>query len=218
MTRSNALWGLALLASSVAVAGAPVRYVANFALATVPQSALACDAPCVTPGLLTVNTEPWTQISVDGQRAGTTPLFQAKLLPGLHTVRFVNAEVGIDHVERWYISPAALTRVQGSFDAAGAMASNHLPEQQAVVPCGDCADALTSPAYLTVDAQPWGFVFVDGRRIGTTPLFRQRLGSGSHAVLVETADGSRRWSTDVHLSAGVELKLFSGERGTLQDL
>lgn len=48
------------------------------------------------PGFLTVRTDPWAKIFIDGQPKGSTPLFKLKLSAGRHKVRLVNEAAGID--------------------------------------------------------------------------------------------------------------------------
>ena len=53
-----------------------------------------------------------------------------------------------------------------------------------------------SSSYLSVDARPfYARIFVDGRDVGVTPLFRERLPSGPHQVEALREDGQRRRQT-----------------------
>jgi|GEM_PF-2651951 len=53
-------------------------------------------------------------------------------------------------------------------------------------------------AYLTIDATPYATVFVDGKRIGDTPLVRVAIPSGRRRVRAVTADGtSKTFSIEV---------------------
>lgn len=50
-------------------------------------------------GFLTLNTEPWTHVFIDGKNTGfTTPLVNLKIRAGKHTLRLVNMDYGIDKV------------------------------------------------------------------------------------------------------------------------
>jgi eukaryotic-like serine/threonine-protein kinase len=42
--------------------------------------------------------------------------------------------------------------------------------------------------YLTIDAKPYATIFVDGKRLGDTPLFRQPVDAGSHVLRAVRAD------------------------------
>jgi predicted Ser/Thr protein kinase len=41
------------------------------------------------------------------------------------------------------------------------------------------------PGYLSINASPWGTVFVDGRELGNTPLINVDIGAGQHWLRVE---------------------------------
>jgi hypothetical protein len=56
---------------------------------------------------------------------------------------------------------------------------------------------------LTVNANPWGAVLVDGREVAPeTPLYRRALPAGDHVVAVRFADGTLSAPKRVHLGAG----------------
>jgi serine/threonine protein kinase len=60
------------------------------------------------------------------------------------------------------------------------------PEHRAVA---DAPGAPTEMGYLTVNSEPWGMVYVDGRRISElTPLYRAPLAAGAHRVTVYSPD------------------------------
>jgi hypothetical protein len=50
----------------------------------------------VTPGSLRVGSKPWTQIIVDGKETGLTTPQVLPLSPGLHRIKLVNPEYGIE--------------------------------------------------------------------------------------------------------------------------
>jgi hypothetical protein len=46
-------------------------------------------------------------------------------------------------------------------------------------------EAAAAVGYLTVNAEPWGAVFVDGKRVaGQTPVYRLAVPAGRHRVSV----------------------------------
>ena len=51
-----------------------------------------------TPGLLRINSRPWSQVFIDGKLIGNTPQFGISLPAGKHSVRLVNAEFGMSKV------------------------------------------------------------------------------------------------------------------------
>jgi hypothetical protein len=48
------------------------------------------------PALVTLDTVPWTQVTVDGAAKGATPVYRMELKAGRHIVHLVNPEEGID--------------------------------------------------------------------------------------------------------------------------
>jgi serine/threonine protein kinase len=52
-------------------------------------------APVQQHGFFTLNTTPWAKVFIDGQPAGSTPLFKYKLSPGKHSIRLVNEGAGV---------------------------------------------------------------------------------------------------------------------------
>jgi len=45
----------------------------------------------------------------------------------------------------------------------------------------------TGEGWLSVNSRPWAIVFIDGRRLATTPVFRHALPAGAHTVQLVTA-------------------------------
>jgi serine/threonine protein kinase len=63
-------------------------------------------------------------------------------------------------------------------------------------------------AYLTVSADPWAFVFIDGTKRGTTPLNDLQLTAGPHELLLENPDLKSRSSKVVRLHPGEHKKII----------
>jgi serine/threonine-protein kinase len=47
-------------------------------------------------GLLTLDTAPWTRVSLNGRDLGTTPLVRVRLPAGTHTLTLRNPELGVN--------------------------------------------------------------------------------------------------------------------------
>ena len=60
---------------------------------------------------------------------------------------------------------------------------------------------------LAVKVTPWGYVFVDGKLLGKSPVSPVTLAPGRHAVLVVNAELDARETFQVELSAGAERTL-----------
>jgi len=64
------------------------------------------------PGLLTVNSYPWSEVHVDGTRVGYTPLLEHSVPAGLHTIRLVFPGAGNREItEKVEIRPAKHLRI-----------------------------------------------------------------------------------------------------------
>jgi serine/threonine-protein kinase len=61
----------------------------------------------------------------------------------------------------------------------------------------------STPGFLTMDSQPFATVFVDGRSLGPTPLYRVPLPPGTHTVVAQSSKGAKRTFT-VHIEPGRE--------------
>jgi serine/threonine protein kinase len=64
-----------------------------------PARAVSLERPeplLIGDGYLSVNTTPWTQISIDGAPHGSTPLFKLRLPPGSHKLVLVNEQAGVN--------------------------------------------------------------------------------------------------------------------------
>jgi serine/threonine-protein kinase len=46
------------------------------------------------PGFLTINSDPWAYVTIDGKRRGATPLIDLAIAPGAHEVALVNPPLG----------------------------------------------------------------------------------------------------------------------------
>jgi len=78
------------------------------------------------------------------------------------------------------------------------------PPPQPAVPSG-----VTTPAkvaLLSLDAVPWGNVYVDGRPVGTTPLVDLPLAPGAHNVRVERA-GYRPYERVIDAAPGQRVRI-----------
>ena len=64
------------------------------------------------PGFLTISTEPWTKVSVDGEPIGSTPINKKRLAPGSHNLVLVNEGASINVSRAIVIRPGENTKVQ----------------------------------------------------------------------------------------------------------
>jgi hypothetical protein len=65
----------------------------------------------------------------------------------------------------------------------------------------------TPPGFLNVYADPWAYVRVDGKPVGTTPLLKLPVAAGSHRVQLESPNAQSA-QRQVRIAAG-ETQLIS---------
>jgi len=72
-------------------------------------------------------------------------------------------------------------------------AAKHRPRRHRHRAAAVARPAATShkpePGFVTVDARPYATVYIDGRKVGDTPLVRLRLAPGRHRIRGVAADG-----------------------------
>jgi hypothetical protein len=172
--------------------GAPVGAPGSSVLAPVDGTVDGALCPAPQPGFLSVATLPWTIVVVDGERVGSTPLFRLPLTPGVHRIEFSNERYGVAAAEEVMIGEAELRKLKLVFlTAEGGEAALDEARAEDARDDEDCVATDGDFAFLSVDVKPWARVFVDGRSVGSTPLFRQRIRAGGHRVRLEGPRGER---------------------------
>jgi serine/threonine-protein kinase len=152
-----------------------------------PTAPPVTEAPVPTTGTLLVESEPpGAQVSVDGEDRGQTPLELAEVAFGDHDVRLAleGYEAQSLEVSLAPESPTAELRAELSRRRA----------------------ASTRGTASFVSVPPGATVFVDGKRVGTTPLNGLPLSAGEHDVSL-TLDDHDRWSGSVRVAAGRRVKV-----------
>jgi hypothetical protein len=123
--------------------------------------------PPSTPnaGWLSVDVASPLQIFEQDRLVGTTNIGRLLLSPGVHVLDFVSDELGFRAQRTITVKPGAATDVR-----------------------------LELPSVtLSVNAQPWAEVFVDGERVGETPIGTLSRPIGRHEVVLRHPDfGERR--------------------------
>jgi len=61
----------------------------------------------------------------------------------------------------------------------------------------------TAPGYFSVDSKPYAVIYIDGKRVGVTPLIRHELAAGKHRVRAVIKSGKQR-SFDVWIEPDKE--------------
>ena len=133
-------------------------------------------------GWLSVNTRPWSEVSLDGKHIGMTPL-RHQISPGKHEVKVTFAH-GETQTRKVNVEPDKTVRVALS-------ASGQKPAQIG-----------KGMGLLMVNSLPWGRVWIDGRDCGkATPLFNYKLPAGKHRVTIYFSTGGLK-SEEVEIKAG----------------
>lgn len=179
----------------------------------------AADDECgpAPPGWLSVNTHPWTRVSVDDEDLGSTPLFRARLGAGVHRLRLWNEEAGVDELRELEVESRRTTKLHlflGWQEARDDLVA--LTDTGVVPPDEECAEDDVATGFLSIHTHPWARVFIDGRAAGSTPLFRHPVKPGGHSLRLEreNADGSTarmRLRFDVARGETVKIVLDSAD-------
>jgi serine/threonine protein kinase len=108
-------------------------------------------------GTLSVDAKPWAEVLVDGQPKGTTPLAAINLTAGKHRVTLRNPNLQAEESFEVLIeSGKTVSRVLNLAKAAR--------------------------AYLNINVRPWADVYIDGKKVGTTPMAEVPVDAGSHSI------------------------------------
>jgi hypothetical protein len=134
-------------------------------------------------GALSLDTAPWTRVEIDGELRGTTPLYKLRLLPGKHIVKMINEEHHVAQESSVEVSGGYVTKVKGALATSSEVSSVESKSSPNATIDQNNSD-LVNNAFVTIDAQEWSRVLVDGKPVGTTPLFKLRVSSGTHVIQV----------------------------------
>jgi hypothetical protein len=160
-----------------------VKLQASETLTLLMSAAAPADAVAATGGWLTVSSPVALQLREGGKVIGTSESDRVMLPAGDHEVEVVNESLGFRATRKVRI-------------AAGKTATTRVD-----LPNGS----------LSVNAQPWAEVWIDGERIGETPIGNLQRSIGTHQVMFRHPDlGERRESVLITLlqpaRLGVDLR------------
>jgi hypothetical protein len=141
-------------------------------------------SPAFSGRLLVRSTPAGAAVSVDGQPRGSTPLVIRGLELGAHTIA-----VAVDGKPLWERRVIlTVDRPALSFDLGA--------------PDLETASAVDARGALHVDSRPSGAeVWLNGAKVGITPLDLREIGPGNHALRLELP-GYRPWVTSVAVGRG----------------
>jgi hypothetical protein len=143
-------------------------------------AAAASASPQLLAGMLSVSAPVPLRLFERGRLVGTTEAESTMLPQGTHQLEFVNEAVGF-HVRRTVvIRPGATSSVK--LDAP--------------------------PGTLHINAVPWAEVWIDGERIGDTPIGNLQVKIGSREIVFRHPDlGERRTTAMVTLKEPVRISM-----------
>lgn len=122
-----------------------------------------------TPGLLSVTANANVSVSLDGRRLGDAPLSRVSVTPGRHQLVVSNAALGLSRTTTIEVRPAKETAERFRFETGE----------------------------LNVNVEPWAEVWIDGTKVGVTPLAGHRLLEGRHRVRLVSPKGEKTVSVTV---------------------
>jgi eukaryotic-like serine/threonine-protein kinase len=104
-------------------------------------------------GYISANADVGCDVTVDGKSVGVTPISLREASAGSHVVRFSNASLGLIKTFPVTVSAKKETKVSAAFLAT-----------------------------LMANATPWADVYLDGTKIGVTPVVRKDILPGAHTI------------------------------------
>lgn|GEM_PF-2000609 len=165
-----------------------------------------CENPFLAPGFLSLNTAPWTRIEIDGDPVGSTPVFRMRLPPGAHQLALHNEAEGLVVERTVDIEP------QKTLKLNLVLGARHIGNDLVLLDDGrpadplDCGEDLAHASFLSVQTQPWSKVFVDGKHVGSTPIFKHPVEPGDHVLRLESESGGKLFSR-FNVAAGETVKV-----------
>ena len=177
---------------------APAPIAPPLAPKTPPKKTVAAKPPAKppaepSPGFLSVNTHPWSEVHVDGKKVGYSPILRMKLAAGKHSLTLLSSD-GLRRDISLDIQPGKVRKVLHKFKR-GSDTSNGIKVEQQY-------------GMLLVNSNPWSRVTIDGQSVGVTPLLGVKLPVGPHTVVLETPQGVKK-EFAVIIEAGTQRKIIA---------
>jgi RNase P/RNase MRP subunit p29 len=120
------------------------------------------------------------EIREDGQLLGTTETDRLMMASGRHVLQFVNQTLGYRESRVVQVAPGKVSTI-----------SLDLPK-----------------GTISLNASPWAEVFIDGRRVGETPIGNLEVPIGAHEIVFRHPQlGEKRHAVSVTAAAPVRLSV-----------
>ena len=163
------------------------------------------------PPILEVDTEPpGARIEIDGVDVGVAPFRSTTLPPGKHVV-LAMVEGRQEQAKTVTLTDATLTTVALRFPDPVVAAAEPEPAPEPAPVAEEPARAAAAPAperavasrgKLSVDTNPWSHVYLDGRKLGDTPLINHPVPAGKHKLKLVNDEKGLTKVVDVTIQPG----------------
>jgi Protein kinase domain/PEGA domain len=140
--------------------------------------------------VLVRSTPAGARVVLDGREVGMTPVTVRALSFGIHVVRITRDG---------YLDDERQVAVSAKRPAQSLIVE--LSRVRELRPEGESATARFTAALIVESRPPGAIVFLNGDRVGTTPLTLDTVATGSQALRLEM-DGYRRWTSSIRVVAG----------------
>ncbi|MHB8878244.1 MAG: serine/threonine-protein kinase, partial [Myxococcaceae bacterium] len=147
----------------------PPRPAASPRVASAAPVPKPAERPRSQPGLLTVESNLPATVWLDGARIGSAPIARVKISAGEHRIKLENAALGLSRVERVQVRSGEETLHRVVF----------------------------RKGKLNVTVQPWADVWLDGAKLGQTPLAAREVWEGRHRLRLVGPQGEKTVTVDV---------------------
>ena len=160
--------------------------------------------PVAGPGacVVSLGSRPWADVWLDGRRVGFTPLTDLAVPCGPHDIVFTSTHLGLERRISINVHPGEkVTRIvelEASAPTAG-LGAPGLGGRGGEAAVGvDC--------HLSLGSRPWAEVWIDGTRVGITPLVDLVVACGKHDLLFLSREANVEHRESVIVRPGQTLK------------
>jgi len=102
------------------------------------------------------------------------------------------------------IDAASTAAIDAATDPAIDASTRHAPKRPRPAASNDLIPAAeVFPGSYSVTSEPYATIYVDGRKLGDTPLFRESVAAGKHVIRAVRADG-RAQTFSIEIESGKE--------------
>lgn len=182
-----------------------------------PAAAREPEAPRAQQGQLTVVTDVPARVFIDGHFKGTSPL-KSTLSATTHTVRveargFPSQQKDVSLKERAETQlpfrlrrggPVAAVAPKGEPTSAGRVVAAAAVQPEPVTPPQPQPAEVAGDGWLNLRTEPWCDVYLNGERLGTTPLNRLLFPAGRHSLKLVNESANIEKTIQVEIRSGQE--------------